>query len=194
MIRAVQADVQVRLLLLDRLVNLIEEGLDVAIRIGHMRDSSLVAVKVGDVRRVVCASPDYLRGKRLPREPSELTSHECVSYSQVTPSDAWNFWSSARSRPQQVKPRARLIVNTAEAAIGAALDARGITCVLSYQVEVEIRQRRLVELLTAFEPEPLPVHVVYSAAAATSAKVRAFVDLAVPKLRSALSAAKLPHT
>lgn len=150
--------------------------------------------KVGDVRRVVCASPGYLRGKRPPREPSELASHHCVSYSQVTPTEVWSFRGPALSKPQQVKTSARLIVNTAEAAIGAALDDRGITCVLSYQVEAELRQRKLVELLTAFEPEPLPVHVVYSAATATSAKVRAFVDLAVPRLRAALAAARLPST
>jgi DNA-binding transcriptional LysR family regulator len=177
---------------LDRVVNLLDEGLDVAIRIGHLRDSALVAVKVGEVRRVVCASPAYLRGKRPLRDPSDLVAHDCISCSQVTPSDVWYFWVPPRAKPRQIKTRARLIVNTTDAAIGAALDARGVTCVLSYQVEAELRQRRLVELLTPFEPEPLPVHVIYSAAAATSAKVRAFVDMTVPKLRAALSGAALP--
>jgi DNA-binding transcriptional LysR family regulator len=184
---AAHAEAQVRLLLLDRVVNLVEEGLDVAIRIGHLPDSSLVAVKVGEVRRVVCASPAYLKRRRAPRAPSELTAHDCVSFSQMTPSDVWSFRMASRGKSLQVKTRARLIVNTAEAAIGAALDARGITCLLSYQIEAELRRRRLIELLTDFAPEPMPVHVVYSAAAMTSAKVRAFVDIAVPKLRAALA-------
>src|SRR6185503_9348605 len=164
------------LLLLDRVVNLVEEGLDVAIRIGHLPDSSLVAMKVGEVRRMVCASPAYLRRRGPPREPSELTAHDCISFSQMTPSDTWSFRLPPRGKLQQVKTRARLVVNTAEAAIGAALDGRGVTSVLSYQIDAELRQRRLVELLTSFAPEPLPVHVVYSAVATTSAKVRAFVE------------------
>ncbi len=182
-------DVHVRLLLLDRLVNLIDEGVDVAVRIAHMPDSSLVAAKVGEVRRVVCASRAYVARRRRPKEPSDLATHDCISFSQLTPSDVWTFAAKPGGNATHVKTKPRLIVNSADAAIGSALDGRGVTCVLSYQIESELRDGRLVRLLAAFEPRPLPVHVVYPAASASSAKVRAFIDIAVPRLRAALSSA-----
>jgi DNA-binding transcriptional LysR family regulator len=189
---AAHPEARLHLLLLDRVVNLVEEGLDVAIRIAHLPDSSLLAVKVGEVRRVVCASPAYLKQRRPPRDPSELTSHDCISFSQLTPSDVWSFAGKSHKKPRQVKTHARLIVNSAEAAIGAAVEARGITCVLSYQVDAELRAGKLTRLLAGFEPAALPVHVVYPAASAGSAKVRAFVDLAVRALRGALAAVPEP--
>jgi len=183
-------EVQARLLLLDRLVNLVDEGVDIAIRIAHMPDSSLLALRVGEVRQTVCASRDYVARRPEPKEPSDLSTHECISFSQVTPSDRWTF-AGLGGKPTHVKVRPRMTANSADAAIGSALDGRGVTCVLSYQIENELRDGRLVRLLASFEPEPLPIHVVYPAAGAGSAKVRAFVDLAVPRLKAAL--APLPH-
>lgn len=179
-------ETRVRLLLLDRVVSLIDEGIDVAVRIAHMPDSSLVATKVGEVRRVLCASPDYLARRVAPREPSELSNHAIISFSQVSPIDQWTFGAPG-SKPRHVKIRPRLTVNSAEAAIGSALDGHGITSVLSYQVEREIGEGRLVRLLRPFEPEAVPVHVVYAAASAAGVKVRAFVDMAVAGLRASLS-------
>jgi DNA-binding transcriptional LysR family regulator len=183
---AAYRDVRVRLLLLDRVVYLVDEGVDVAVRIAHMPDSALVAVKVGEVRTVVCASPAYLAGKPKLKDPSELDAHDCISFSQVTPNDQWTFAARRGRSTKRVKVRPRMTVNLADAAIGSALAGRGVTRVLSYQVERELREGGLVRLLAPFEPEPLPVHLVCPAASAGSAKVRAFLDLAVPRLRATM--------
>jgi DNA-binding transcriptional LysR family regulator len=150
--------VQARLLLLDRTVNLLDEGIDAAVRIGHLSDSSLIAVKTGEVRRVVCASPEYLRRHRLPRQPLDLASHNCIIFSAMTPTDTWTFAAGHNSdSAQTVRVRHRLTVT--EAAIASAVEGRGVTCVLSYQIERELKRGRLRLILEEFEPEPLPVHV-----------------------------------
>ena len=179
-------DVQVRLLLLDRVVNLVEEGVDVAIRVAHMPDSSLLATRVGEVRRVAVASPSYLATAPPLDSPLDLTAHSCISFSQVTAVDSWRFLGRGGGL-RSVRVRPRLVTNTADSAIGSALDGRGVTCVLSYQVRREIETGHLVRVLAAFEPEARPVHVVRAIASASSAKVRAFTDAAVPALREALS-------
>jgi len=180
--------VQVRLLLLDRVTNLIDEGMDIAIRIGHLPDSGLIAVKTGEVRRVVCASPDYLSRRAPIREPAELTAHHCVAFSQITETDVWTFASGSKGGSlKQVRVRPRLTVNGAEAAIASAVEGRGVTCVLSYQVERELREGSLALVLERFEPPPLPVHVIYPEARFSAAKARAFVDLVAPKLKVELA-------
>lgn len=180
--------VQARLMLLDRMVNLIDEGMDAAIRIGHLPDSALIAVKTGEVRRVTCASPGYLRRRRAPREPAELAAHDCISFSGMTATDAWNFASSPRSDSlRSVRVRPRLTVTGAEAAISSAVDGHGVTCVLSYQIERELKRGRLKLVLERFEPRPLPVHVIYPEARLSAAKTRAFVDFVVPRLRKELA-------
>jgi DNA-binding transcriptional LysR family regulator len=180
-------EVQARLLLLDRLVRLVDEGVDVAIRIAHMPDSALMAIKVGEVQRVVCASPTYLAIHSPPKKPTDLASHTCISFSDVTPNDTWTFAARAGRRPKQVKVHPRFTVNGSDAAIASAREGRGITRVISYQVEHELRVGKLVRLLAKFEPEPLPVHVVYPAASGSNAKVRAFIDLIVPRLKRSLA-------
>jgi len=180
-------DVRVRLLLLDRVVNVLDEGIDVAVRIAHLPDSALVATGVGAVRRIVCASPAYLTRHRKPSAPRDLAEHRCISCTAITPSETWSFGPGpAGSRAMHVKVEAVLTVNTAEAAITSAIEGLGITCALSYQVASPLRAGTLTELLTAYQPKALPVHLVSAARAATSAKVRAFVDLAIPALRTAL--------
>jgi DNA-binding transcriptional LysR family regulator len=180
-------DVQVRLLLLDRIVNLVDEGVDVAVRIGHLPDSSLVAVKTGQVERIACASPSYLARRGAPRVPSDLPAHDCIAFSQVIATDVWTFGAGAgKGRARQVKVRPRLTVNSTEAAIASALEGHGVTRVLSYQIERELRAGRLVRLLAAYEPDSLPVHVLHPAADVPAARLRAFVDIAVPKLRAVL--------
>ncbi len=184
---AAHRDVHARLLLLDRVVHLVEEGVDLAVRIGMLPDSSLVATRVGDVRRITCASPAYLARHRAPAEPADLAAHDCVSFSQTTPGDAWTFGARDGGRAKQVRVRPRLSVNTAEAAVASAVEGHGVTCVLSYQVERELRDGTLVRLLAPFEPAALPVHVVHASAAFMPARVRAFVDVLVPALRETLA-------
>ncbi len=181
------ADVRARLLLLDRVVNLVDEGVDAAVRIAHLPDSALVATKVGEVGRVVCASPKYVARHGRPRVPRDLAEHRCIGFSPAAPTDTWTFGAGRGKRATHVKVRPALSVNTAEAAIGSALDGHGVTCVLSYQVKNELRDGSLVRLLESYESTPLPVHLVTPAGGATVAKVRAFVDLAVPRLRHQLA-------
>ena len=180
--------VQVRLLLLDRVTNLIDEGMDIAIRIGHLPDSGLIAVKTGEVRRVACASPGYLSRRAPLREPADLTAHDCIAFSQITETDVWTFASGSKGGSlKQVRVRPRLTVNGAEAAIASVVEGRGVTCVLSYQVERELQEGSLALVLERFEPPPLPVHVIYPEARLSAAKARAFVDLVAPKLKLELA-------
>ncbi|MBV8652220.1 MAG: LysR family transcriptional regulator [Alphaproteobacteria bacterium] len=187
-------EVQVRLLLLDRVINLIDEGMDLAVRIGQLPDSNLIAVGVGALRRVVCASPDYLARRPAPATPSDLAQHDCIAFTQESPVEtSWSFAAGPErgaTRPTQarhVRVRPRFITNSAEAAVAAASAGHGITRVLSYQVERELAAGRLVLLLPEFEPPPPPVHLVYPEARLALAKARAFVDFAVPRLRAELA-------
>jgi DNA-binding transcriptional LysR family regulator len=181
-------EIRARLLLLDRVINVLDEGVDAAVRIAHLPDSALVATAVGVTSRVVCASPAYLARHGKPREPRELAEHRCISFNALTPSETWTFGPGPEGgRAKQVKVEPVLTVNTAEAAIASALQGQGITCALSYQVAAPLRAGTLTALLTAYEPDPLPVHLVSAARAAMSAKVRTFVELATPALRAALA-------
>jgi DNA-binding transcriptional LysR family regulator len=175
----------VQLLLLDRVVSLVEEGFDVAIRLGRLPDSSLRAVRVGEVRRGVYASPEYLQANGTPRTPRALARHACVACNAVTPvPDRWTFERDGRSFVVPVS--SRLVVNTAEAAIDAALAGLGPTCVLSYQVGAHVRAERLERILGAFEPRAVPVQVVIPAGRFVTPMVRAFVERAVEALRATL--------
>ena len=179
-------DVTTRLLLLDRVINLVDEGIDVAVRIGDLPDSALVATAVGSVRRVVVASPRYLERHGRPRAPRELAAHRCISSTALTPYDFWQFPGRTGTRQVRVKIDPVLSVNMADAAIRSAIQGVGITRALSYQVADHLERGTLVRLLTAFEPPALPVHVVYPASGARAAKVRAFVDFVAPRLRALL--------
>jgi DNA-binding transcriptional LysR family regulator len=175
----------VQLLLLDRVVSLVDEGLDVAIRLGRLPDSSLRAIRAGEVRRGVYASPGYLQAKGTPRTPEALARRECVACTAVTPvPDRWTFQRDGRSFAVPVS--SRLTVNTAEAAIDAAIAGLGPTCVISYQVEAHVRAGRLERILGPFEPAAMPVQVVTPAGRFVTPIVRAFVERAVEALREAL--------
>jgi DNA-binding transcriptional LysR family regulator len=185
---AAHGAVHVRLLLLDRIVNVVDEGVDVAVRIAHLPDSALLANAVGDVRRVVVASPDYLARHGRPRVPGDLAGHRCVASTAIVPSDVWTFGAGRDgTRPRHVRVSPCLSVNVADAAIRSALAGAGVTCALSYQVAEHLASGALVRLLGAYEPPQLPVHLVYPAAGARAAKVRAFLEMATPRLRQALS-------
>ncbi len=173
-------DVDVSMALGDRIVPLLEEHLDCAVRIGELPDSSLVATRVGAIRRVVCASPAYLARMGRPLVPADLAAHRCVSFEAMGSSDAWRF------ADETVAVRSRLVVNTADAAIEAALAGVGPTRVLSYQVDADVAAGRLETLLPAFEPAPVPVSLVYARPERLPLKLRAFLDFAVPRLRARL--------
>lgn len=179
-----QPAVQARLLLLDRAANLVDEGIDVGLRIAHLPDSNLIAKKVGEVRQVVCAAPGYLAHKPAIKTPSDLVGHEAIVLSQLGREDTWRFAPAEdKGQTHQVRIDLRFSVNTVEAALGAAIDGHGIARVLSYQVEREVRAGQLILLLQDYEPAPLPVHLIAPEGRLAVAKVRAFVDFAMPILK-----------
>ena len=172
----------VRSFFVDRIVNLAEEGYDVAVRIAELPDSGLSAIRVGTLRRVVCAAPAYLAAHGTPQTLAELAEHEAVPFGQGIAARDWVFRRGDRT--ETVTPRARLIVNQAEVAVTAAVAGRGLTRVLSYQMAAEHRAGQLKIVLEAFEPPPIPVHVVHQDGRRASARVRALVDILVDRLRA----------
>ena len=175
-------DVDIRLQLGDRMVNLFEEPVDLAVRIGDLPDSSLIATRVGSVHPVVCASAGYLSARGRPAHPDELTAHDCVTFEGLMSADTWNF-SSGKSAAS-VAIHSRLVVSTAEAAIAAAIAGAGITRVLSYQVADAVRTGALEIVLQEFEPAEWPVSLVYPSQGRLPLKLRAFLDYAVPRLKT----------
>lgn len=169
-------------LFLDRVVNLVDEGVDVAIRIGALPDSSMQAIRVGQVRQLVCASPAYLQAHGVPRTPQDLQQHTIVSASSLTPSSEWRMVQSGE--PHTVRLQPRLTTTTNDSAVAAVVGGIGITRLLSYQVEEHLRAGRLETVLTEYEPAPLPVHVVHREGRHAPQRVRAFIDLAVDRLRT----------
>ena len=175
--------VDARLLLIDRTVSLVEEGLDLGIRIGRLPDSSLRAIRAGAVTRGVYASPAYLRRRGTPKHPRDLRDHDCIAFSAATPAaDRWSFRDGRGGFAVAVRPR--LVVNSGEAAIDAAVGGLGLTCVLSYQVTDALAAGTLRRVLTAFELPSMPIHVVHPAGRHLPAKVRLFIDRAVEELRA----------
>ncbi|MGO1001290.1 LysR family transcriptional regulator [Lysobacter sp. CA196] len=172
---------QVSALFLDRVVNLIEEGLDVGVRIGELPDSSMQAIRVARVRRLLCASPEYLRRHGLPKTPADLVRYDIVSALGISPTTEWKFGDGAKAQSVRVKPR--LSVTTNDAAIEAAVQGFGITRLLSYQVAPHLADGRLKIVLGEYEHTSVPVHVLHREGRYASAKVRTFVDLVVAKLR-----------
>jgi DNA-binding transcriptional LysR family regulator len=177
-------DIDIRLVLADRVVDLHEDHVDLAIRIGDLPDSSLVAVRVGSIRRVVCGSPAYFAGRGTPLHPAELSAHDCVSFEGLMASDSWSFRVGKSDTPVAI--HSRLVVNTAEAAIDAAVAGVGITRVLSYQVARAAEVGALAVVLEPFEPAPAPVNLVHAGQGLLPLKLRAFVDFAAPLLRAGL--------
>ncbi len=167
-------EVQVELLLLDRVVNLVEEGIDVAVRIAHLTDSTMVAVPIGRVRRVVCASPALLRTEGIPGHPRELSDRPCVRFRGINPGDSWTFQDTGREI--SVRTRGNFTCNQAAAAAQACAEGLGFGMFLSYQVEPLVRAKRLEVVLVDFEPAPLPVSLVYPEARLISTRLRALLD------------------
>jgi DNA-binding transcriptional LysR family regulator len=173
--------VSAELLFVDRVVNMVEEGIDVAVRIGHPRDSSLVAVPVGKVRRVVCASPEYLRRHGIPRLPQDVRDHACVRHTGLAPRPDWRF--RVARRMVSVPLNAVISCNDIDASLEACLAGHGLGQFLSYQTAPYRNEKRLRYVLEEFEAEPLPVQVVYPYSRLMTGKVRVFVDDCVAALR-----------
>lgn len=179
-------DISVRMMLADRVVNLLEEHVDVALRIGELPDSGLMATKVGSIGRVVCASPAYLASRGTPASPRDLVKHDCITFEGLMSPQTWSFRIGKADTPIAV--HSRLVVNTAEAAIDAAVAGLGVTRVLSYQTAQARRAGTLAVVLDKFAPAPSPASLVYSGQGLLPLKTRAFLDFAAPLLRERISA------
>ena len=177
-------DITARLLLADHVLNLVDDHVDVAVRVGRLPDSAMVALRLGEIRWVACASPDYLARRGEPQDPDALPGHDCVMFEGLYSSQIWTFGRGAETRQIAIRPR--LSVNSADAAIAAATSGAGITRVLSYQVADAVAAGALTLILTPFEPDPLPVHLLYAGQSMLPLKLRAFLDFASPRLRASL--------
>jgi len=178
-------DINIKIVQTDRLLNLLEEHVDLAVRIGELPDSGLLAIRVGAIRRVTCASPAYFAGRGAPQSPDELSAHDCIIFEGLASADAWTFRIGGSDKPIAI--RSRLVVNTAEAAIDAAIAGVGVTRVLSYQIAKAARAGALAVALEEFEPAPWPVSLVYAAQGLLPLKLRAFLNFAAPRLRADLA-------
>ena len=170
-------EVSGELRLSDRMINLVEDGVDLAIRIGHLANSSLVARHVGEMRRIVVASNEYLKQHGEPKTPKAIASHATIQFGAIAASPDWRFVEDGREVSMICTPR--LTTNSADAAIQYAEQDGGLTRVLAYQAAAAIKAGRLKIVLAKFEPPPLPIHIVYPTSRLLSAKVRAFIYLVI---------------
>ena len=178
-------EVDIQLNLQDRTVDLLEEHIDVALRVGELADSSLIAVRVGEIRRVACASPAYLKSRGTPKSPDDLSAHDCISYPPMQSPSTWRF---RRDETEYVVPvRSRFVASNLESACDAARAGLGITVAFSYLLAESLKSRQLIALLQDFQPPPQPVSLVYSPNRFMPAKLRAFLDFAAPRLRAQLA-------
>jgi DNA-binding transcriptional LysR family regulator len=174
--------VSVKAVFYDRISNMLEEGLEVAIRIGHLQDASFYATHVGNVRRVVCGSPDYFVKYGIPQRPADLVNHKIIMASTVESSMSWKFMASGAKEIVKVTPH--LDCNQNGAAVNAAILGCGVTRLMSYQVGEDIKSGKLQKVLDGYETEPLPINIIHLEGRRTTAKIRSFIDLCVKRLRS----------
>ena len=179
---ATYPEVNVQLNLQDRMVDLLDEHIDVALRVGDLADSNLIAVRVGEIHRVACASPAYLKSRGTPKSPDDLTAHDCISYPSIQSPTTWKF--RREKTDYEVPVRSRFVASNLESACDAARAGIGITVVLSYLVVESIKSGQLVPLLQDFQPPPRPVSFVYPPNRFMPAKLRAFLDFAIPRLKT----------
>ena len=174
-------EVDLRLVLTDRPLSLMDEHLDLAVRIGELPDSSLVATRVGQTRTVVCASPAYLKKHGTPKSLAALAGHDCITFAALGGADEWRFRNG-----ESVRVHSRVVVNTAEAAVDGALCGVGLARVLAYQIAAAVKARKLAIVLDKFEPAPAPVSLLYVRERRLTGKLRAFLDFIAPRLRARL--------
>lgn len=182
---AAYPDIHLRLVLSDRVVNILEENIDVAIRIGELRDSSMIATRVGSIRNVVCASPGYFAARGRPQKPQDLTEHSCITIDRAASLRGWKFTDGAAE--VVVPVNSKIDVSSSEAAIMAAIAGVGITRVMSYKMQDALRAAQLEIVLDEFEPEPWPVNILYTARRPIPLKLRTFIDWTAPRLRARLA-------
>ncbi len=175
-------EVDVSAYFLDRIVNMVEEGMDVAVRIGPLPDSGLKALRVGRVRRMLCASPDYLARHGVPMHPSDLAGHAVIGTTNLSPRAGWRF--GVTEEPTLVRVKPRLTVTSNDGAIAAACGGLGIARLLSYQVADELASGQLQVILAEYEEAPWPIHVLHRESKYGSSKVRAFIDMLAQDLRA----------
>ena len=181
---ATYPDIRVDVQMTDRVVNLVQEHVDLALRVGELPDSSMTATRVGAIRQMICASPAYLKRRGAPKKPPDLKAHDCIANKYFAFGDDWPFRMDGKLRSLRVP--ARLFVNSSDAVVVAALGGGGVARVLSYQVTDHIKSGALVSLLDAYEPPPIPVSLIHPTERQEPLKLRAFLDFAVPRLRKSL--------
>jgi DNA-binding transcriptional LysR family regulator len=179
-------DIRMRFHLADRVVSLLEEQIDLALRVGELPDSSMIATRLGVVRQMLCASPEYLNARGVPRKPADLATHWCVAYDAygIASGTSWKLGTGRATQTVQIP--SRLVVNSAEAAVIAATAGAGVVWVNSYLAEDSVKAGSLVRLLEGYEPAPLPVSLIYPSQRQVPLKLRAFLDFSVPRLRERL--------
>jgi DNA-binding transcriptional LysR family regulator len=182
-------EITMRVLLVDRLVNLLDEHVDVAVRINNLPDSSLVARRLGEIRMVVCGSPDYLSAKGVPKHPSDLGDHSCISWASLGPQKAWLFSDGGVETLFPVP--IRLTATLPDTVVAAAMANLGLAQVTSYQVEAAVRAGQLLPVLREFEAAPTAIHLVHPSSRRVPLKLRAFLDFAAPRLQERLQAVAL---
>lgn len=166
-------------LFVDRIVNIIDEGIDVSIRIGELQDTNLIATRVGSVKLKICGSPEYFKSNSMPEKPKDLLGHNTIGLTLGNFQSGWNF-----SNGEIIKPDHRLIFNSIPAAISAAKSGWGLARVISYQIGPHLENGSLESVLEQFEPEPIPIYVIHNQGRKVSAKIRAFIDITVDTLRA----------
>ncbi|HVI15368.1 MAG TPA: LysR family transcriptional regulator [Pseudolabrys sp.] len=182
---AAYPEVNVRVVLFDHVIDLVENHVDVAVRIGHLPDSGLVAARIGEIHWVICASPAYLSTRGTPVAPDDLAQHDCIGFEGLQMVRTWPFGRGTNAKTVAIRPR--FAANTADAIIEAAIAGIGIARLTSYQAAGAIREGRLVSLLRGYGPEPLPVHLVHTGPPLVPLKMRAFLDFASPRLKASLA-------
>jgi DNA-binding transcriptional LysR family regulator len=178
--------IDVRMILVDRRLDMIEDHIDIGLRVGELNDFSLIAKKVGAVRRVVCGSPRYLERRGAPRTPEDLKDHDCITFENTLSSQTWSFTIGKVEKPFPI--HSRLVVSTAEAATDAAVAGIGLTRMLNYQIAAQRGDGGLKLVLESFRSPPKPVHLIYEAGRHLPLKIRTFLDYASPRLKESMRA------
>lgn len=178
-------EITIRLHLTDRLINLVDDKVDLAVRIGELPNTRQTAIRVGSLRRVVCGSPKYLAKYGTPQTPEDLVRHMCVTFSTIHSGISWLFASGGKQK-KVISPTCRLHINSAEAAVDAAIASIGITNVLSYQAAQAVAEGRLQLILRDFEPAAIPVHLLHARKGRLPLKMRRFLEFATPAIRRSL--------
>jgi DNA-binding transcriptional LysR family regulator len=182
---AAYPEVNVRVVFFDQVIDLVENQVDVAVRIGRLPDSGLVATRVGEIHWVICASAAYLSTHGTPDAPEDLAKHDCIAFEGLQMVRSWPFGRGSDAKTVAIRPR--FAANTADAVIDAAIAGVGIARLTSYQAAGAIREGRLISLLRGHSPEPLPVHLVHTGQPLLPLKMRAFLDFAGPRLKADLA-------